>query len=245
MMKMTKKKSSQDKPLALPVLALVHVFTGLGAVCAFFAVLGIYERNWELVFFWLGLALLVDALDGPIARALAVQERLKRFSGERLDLVVDFLNYVFVPVVALRLAGFLPGVFGLMLCGAILLSSLFHFADLDSKTDTNHFVGFPAIWNVVAFYMFALAPSPSWVGLVVIGLIILTFVPVSVVHPVRVKQWRALTLTLTSIGGLTAIGVLWNGLPAPLWAKAVLSGIVAYYIALSLRQALKSTKNTV
>lgn len=236
---------TDKKPKLSPsksVAALVHVFTGLGAVCAFLATLAVIAKSWEQVFFWLAVAFVVDGLDGPMARALDVGERLKRFSGERLDLVVDYLTYVFVPVLALRFADFLPGTFGLVLCCAILLSSLFHFADVDSKSDTNHFVGFPAVWNIVAFYIFAFAPSASWVGIIVIGFVVLTFVPVHVVHPVRVKDWRAATLAVFVTGGLATINVLWTGLPANTALQLVLVAILLYFIILLTRDQLARSR---
>lgn len=232
---MTTGRSTKRNSLATPVAALVHVFTGLGAVCAFLSVLAVFDRAWEQAFVWLAVALIVDGLDGPMARALNVGERLKRFSGERLDLIVDFLTFVFVPILALRLAGFVPGPFGLGLCAAVLLSSLFHFADLDSKSDSYHFVGFPAVWNVVVFYIFALAPGPFWVGTILIALVVLTFVPVPVVHPIRVRQWRGPTLAITAVGAVAAAAALWMGLPAHWSVQVILALVAVYYVAMSVR----------
>ena len=123
--------------------ALVHAFTALGAVCALLAVRAVIAGAWETVFVWLGIALIIDGIDGTFARLAKVSEHLPRFSGERLDLVVDYLTYVFVPALALVQAGYLPGALGLLLAALILLSSLFHFADTQSKSDDNCFVAFP------------------------------------------------------------------------------------------------------
>ena len=120
------------------------------------------------MFAWLGLALLIDGIDGTLARIGKVEERLPRFSGERLDQVIDYITYVFIPVLALTQRGaFDRASAGLALAIAILLSSLFHFSDLGNKSEDHCFVGFPAIWNIVAFYLFALA-LPFWAAALVI-----------------------------------------------------------------------------
>ena len=183
--------------LARLAAAGVHVFTGLGAVCGLFAALAAFDGAWERMFAWLGLALVIDGIDGSFARLTRVEERLPRFSGERLDLVVDYVTYVFVPALALVRAGYIDGPAGLALAAAILLSSLFHFSDLASKADDYSFVGFPAIWNIVAFYVFAFA-MPQWAAYALIGAcVVLTFVPMRWVHPLRVTRLRWLTLAVT------------------------------------------------
>jgi len=125
--------------------ASVHVFTALGAVCGLMAALAAFDGAWERMFIWLGVALVIDAIDGTFARLFQVEQRLPRFSGERLDLVVDYVTYVFVPVPALLQAKYLTGTGGLIIGALILLSSLYHFSDLASKGDDYSFVGFPAI----------------------------------------------------------------------------------------------------
>src|SRR5258708_14958079 len=142
--------------------ALVHLFTALGAVCGLLATRAVFAGAWEQAFVWLGLALIVDGIDGTFARMADVSTKLPRFSGDRLDMVVDYVTYVFVPALALSQAGYLGGeALGVMLASLILLSSLFHFSDTESKSDDHCFVGFPAIWNIVAFYVFAFH-MPVW-----------------------------------------------------------------------------------
>lgn len=212
----------------------VHVFTALGALCALMAALAIGEAAWERVFLWLGIAFVIDGVDGTFARLLDVGRRLPRFSGERLDLVVDFLTYVFIPVLAMRAAGFLSGDTGLLLAAAIVLTSLFHFVDLESKADDHSFVGFPAIWNVVAFYLFAFAaPQPVAAGVVVICAA-LAFVPFKWVHPLRVRALRGVTLTFTLLWAIAAVATLYVGFPALAGLKAVLALVAAYGVGLAL-----------
>ena len=157
-------------PLAYRVAAIaVHVFTALGAVCAFYATIAVFEQRWEAVFAWLGLAFLIDGIDGTFARMVDVERRLPLFSGDRLDIVVDYTTYVFVPALALLQRGYLTGPLGQVLAAALLLSSLYHFADLGNKSDDHCFVGFPAIWNIVAFNIFAFDLSqPATAGVVIV-----------------------------------------------------------------------------
>jgi phosphatidylcholine synthase len=217
----------------------VHLFTALGAVCGLLAALAAFDGAWERMFAWLGLALFIDGIDGSFARLTKVEERLPRFSGERLDLVVDYVTYVFVPALALVHAGFLPGPLGLILAAAILLSSLFHFSDLASKGDDYSFIGFPAVWNLVAFYLFALS-VPQWETYAVVSAcIILTFVPMRWVHPLRVVRLRLITLAVTICWAAAAVATVWAGFPARGVNKIVLVGAAAYLIALTLRRSLK------
>ena len=218
----------------------VHIFTALGAVCGLFAALAAFDGAWERMFAWLGVALFIDGIDGSFARLTRVEERLPRFSGERLDLVIDYVTYVFVPALALVRAGFLAGALGLVLAAAILLSSLFHFSDLASKGDDYSFIGFPAVWNLVAFYLFALA-TPQWATyLVVTACIVLTFVPMRWVHPLRVVRLRLLTLAVTLAWALAAVATVWQGFPARGIELFLLVGAAAYLVGLALHRSLKA-----
>ena len=214
--------------------ASVHLFTALGAVCGLLAALAAFDGAWERMFAWLGIALIIDGIDGSFARLTRVEERLPRFSGERLDLVVDYVTYVFVPALALVRAGYLGGTVGLAFAAAILLSSLYHFSDLASKGEDYSFVGFPAIWNLVAFYIFALS-LPTWVTLAIVAAcVVLTFVPMHWVHPLRVIRLRLLTLAVTLAWAVAAIAAVWHGFPAGLWSSIVLLVAAAYLVGLTM-----------
>lgn len=214
--------------------ALVHLFTALGAVCGLMATLAVLRGAWEETFLWLGLALVIDGADGTLARLADVQRRLPRFSGERLDLVIDYITYVFVPALALLQAGFLRGASGIALAAMILLSSLFHFSDTESKADDYSFVGFPAIWNLVAFHVFAFALSPAGTALLVLACVALTFVPLKWVHPLRTRRLWPLTAVAMGVWTLAATHVLLTGFPAGPWTQAVLLVVVSYGIGLTI-----------
>jgi phosphatidylcholine synthase len=214
--------------------ALVHIFTALGVVCALMATRAVLAGAWEEAFAWLGLALLIDGIDGTFARLADVTVKLPRFSGERLDLVIDYLTYVFVPVLALLQAGYLQGVAGMVLGSLILMSSLFHFADTESKADDYSFVGFPAVWNIVAFYVFALQ-MPVWaVAILVSTCVVLTFVPMRWAHPLRTPALGLVTLAVVVLWCVAAAVTVWSGFPAGTPMQAVLLATAAYGAGLAL-----------
>ena len=215
--------------------ALVHLFTALGAVCALLATRAALADAWEQVFGWLGLALIIDGIDGTFARLADVKTKLPRFSGDRLDLVVDYMTYVFVPALALLQAGYLGGQgWGVVLGSIILLSSLFHFSDTESKTEDHCFVGFPAIWNIVAFYAFAFSMPTAVAVLLVLMCAALTFVPLHWAHPLRTPLLWPITFTLSAAWMLAALGTIWSGFPAGTFAKGILLLAAAYGVGLAL-----------
>jgi phosphatidylcholine synthase len=214
--------------------AAVHVFTALGAVCAFYATFAVFEHRWEAVFAWLGLAFLIDGIDGTFARMVNVEQRLPKVSGERLDMVVDYLTYVFVPALALLERGYLVGPVGHGLAIAILLSSHYHFADLENKSDDHCFVGFPAIWNIVAFYIFAFDMPQPVVAVVVVACVVLTFVRWRWVHPMRVRSLRPVTLGLSVLWLVAALWTIMEGLPASGASAIMFAVALCWGVGLSL-----------
>jgi phosphatidylcholine synthase len=218
--------------------ALVHVFTALGAVCALLATLAVVSGAWEAVFAWLGLAMAIDGVDGTLARKAQVEHRLPRFSGERLDLVIDYMTYVLVPTLALLQAGYLPGAWGLVLAALILLSSLFHFSDTESKAPDYSFVGFPAIWNVVAFYVFAFALPRAATAALVLACVVLTFVPFKWAHPLRTARLRSVTIAAAGLWAIAAITVVAAGFPAGPLTGALLLLVAVYGVGLTAHTAV-------
>lgn len=214
--------------------AAVHVFTASGAVCALYATLAVIDQRWEAMFAWLGLAFLIDGIDGTFARMVDIEERVPSFSGERLDLVVDYVTYVFVPTLALLQRGYLVGPLGQALAAAILLSSLYHFCDLGNKSEDHCFVGFPAIWNIVAFHIFAFDVSQTATGIVVLLCVLLTFVRWRWVHPMRVQALWPVTLGLTFLWLVAALWTVMQGLPASGWAAVVFAVTLVWGVGLSL-----------
>jgi phosphatidylcholine synthase len=186
----------------------VHIFTALGAGIALIAMLEAVREHWASMFGWLGLALIVDAIDGPLARKLDVVRLQPDWSGEVLDLVVDFVTYVFVPAYAITASNLLLPLAAPILGIGIVVSSALYFADRRMKAADNHFRGFPALWNAAAFYLFLLHPSPALATLGVAVLIALTFAPFHVLHPLRVVRLRWLTLWLLAAWAVLAMYTL-------------------------------------
>jgi phosphatidylcholine synthase len=208
----------------------VHIFTALGAGVALIAQLEAVREHWAAMFAWLGLALVIDGLDGPIARRLDVINVQPNWSGEVLDLVVDFVTYVFVPAYAITASGLLLPLAAPLLGVGIVVSSALYFADRRMKAEDNHFRGFPSLWNAAAFYLFLLHLPPIISSLGIAVLIVLTFVPFHVLHPLRVVRLRGLTLSLLVLGSALAIYALANDFDVSAPVTIALCLIGAYVV---------------
>jgi phosphatidylcholine synthase len=208
----------------------VHIFTATGAAFGLLALLAAGRADWPLMFMLLGVALVVDGVDGALARRLDVAGRLPRWSGETLDLVVDFVTYVAVPAYALAVGGLLPQGLAVPLGIAIVITGALYFADRRMKTTDNYFRGFPGVWNVPAFYLFLLRPDP-WIAAATIALLaVLTFVPVPFLHPFRVVRLRALNIALLAVWSVLAfVALIRDMMPGP-WITAALCVIALYFL---------------
>jgi phosphatidylcholine synthase len=208
--------------------------TASGAALGLLALLLAIDGAWEAMFVCLGAAALVDGIDGPLARRLNVAELAPRWSGDTLDLVVDFITYVFVPAYAIGASGLLPDVLALPAACAIVISGALYFADRNMKTADNYFLGFPGVWNVVAFYVFALRPNEWVVALAIVALVALTFAPVKFVHPLRVRDMRSLTLAMLVGWGIFAFVALLQTLEPDLWVRVGLIVTAIYFFGIGL-----------
>ena len=216
---------------------LVHVFTACGAACALLAMLAAARAEWVTMFVWLAVALFIDGVDGTLARRFRVAEILPRWSGDALDLVVDFTTYVFVPAFALATSGLLPDAVGVPLAIAIVVTSALYFADEQMKTADNYFRGFPALWNAVAFHLFVLK-LPPWIAAAAVAvLVVLTFMPLRVLHPFRVPHLRVVNLlALAAWCALGAYALVTALDPGPIVAW-LLVGIGVYFLTVGLATA--------
>ena len=222
--------SSSISPAARAAAFSVHIFTAIGAGVALIALLEAVREHWAAMFGWLGVALVIDALDGPIARRLDVVRVLPNWSGEVLDLVVDFVTYVFLPAYAITASGLLLPLAAPLLGAGIVVSGALYFADRRMKAEDNHFRGFPALWNAVAFYLFLLHLRPGLSSLAVAVLIALTFVPFHVLHPVRVVRLRGLTLSLIGIWAVLSVLTLMSDFNVGTSVTVALCAIAAYVV---------------
>jgi phosphatidylcholine synthase len=214
----------------------VHVLTATGAALALGALIYAVRGQWAAMFLCLGIALIVDGIDGTLARAVKVAEVLPRWSGDVLDLVVDFVTYVFVPAYAIASGGLLPDVLALPAGVVIVITGALYFADRNMKTADNYFRGFPALWNAAAFYLFLLQPTPWLAAAIIVALAALTFVPFKFVHPMRVARLRALTIAALMLWSLLAlIALLANLDPGP-WVAGALAVIGLYFLGIGLTE---------
>ncbi len=214
--------------------AAVHAFTAAGAALGLMALLAASESEWAAAFGWLGAALIVDGADGPMARRLEVKRVLPRFSGEDLDKIIDYLTYVAVPAFMVARGPIVPEGFRLLLAAVIAMTSLYHFSDKHSKTADGYFVGFPAIWNIVVLYCFALAIPPALAASLIATCAILTFVPFRFVHPLRVKRLRPLTLAVMVAWGIAAVAAASGGFPESRAIQLIFILAAIYTVALGL-----------
>jgi phosphatidylcholine synthase len=212
----------------------VHIFTACGAAIALLALILGVGGHWAAMFLCLGLALIVDGIDGPLARAFNVKDVLPRWSGETLDLVVDFTTYVFVPAYAIAASGLLPEVLSIVAGVVVCVTGALYFADRNMKTDDNYFRGFPAVWNFAAFYLYIFNP-PEWLAAAsLIVLAVLTFVPVRFVHPLRVKRLRILNIALMAVWAVLALMAVADNLEPHAPVRWALGAIALYFLAAGL-----------
>ena len=172
----------------------VHLLTATGAVFAMLAMLAAVDEKWSLMFLWLVVAFAVDGVDGPLARHYQVKQHAPQFDGVLLDLIIDYLTYVFIPAYALFKSGLLPGWTGWFAIIVITFASAMYFADTRMKTKDNSFSGFPGCWNMLVLVLFAVEPS-FWISLVLVAILALAmFLPLKFIHPVRTVRWRRISL---------------------------------------------------
>lgn len=212
----------------------VHVFTATGAALALLALILATGGHWAGMFFCLGMALLVDGADGPMARAFDVERLLPRWSGETLDLVVDFATYVFVPAYAISASGLLPQVLAIPAGVIVVVSGALYFADREMKTKDNYFHGFPAVWNLAAFYLYLLEP-PEWAAAAsIVVLAGLSFSPIKFLHPLRVQHWRSFNIALLAAWAILAFVAVVQNLSPRLYVTLPLCLIAIYFFLIGL-----------
>jgi len=212
----------------------VHVFTATGAALALLALILATGGHWSAMFFCLGLALLVDGADGPLARAFNVQNVMSRWSGDTLDLVVDYTTYVFVPAYAIAASGLLPGTLAIPAGILVVISGALYFADREMKTKDNYFRGFPAVWNLAAFYLYLLEP-PEWAAAIAVAVLAaLSFAPIKFLHPLRVQHWRTFNIALLGLWAVLAFVAVVQDLSPGLYVTLPLSLIAVYFFVVGL-----------
>lgn len=213
----------------------VHLYTASGSALALLIVLAAFKGE-AVTALWLGLvALVIDGTDGMLARRMQVKERIPWFDGARLDDIVDYLTYVFAPMLLLWSRGYLPsGIAGTVMATVPLLASSYQFCRVDAKTDDHFFLGFPSYWNIVAFYAVVMDLGPTTVTVILLICSVLVFVPVCYLYPSRTRTLRSTNLALTAVW-LVLYAVLLVQMPDPAgWAVFGSLAYLVYYVAVSI-----------
>jgi phosphatidylcholine synthase len=222
---------------------LVHLYTALGAAVAFFAIVAIQKNFFQEAFWLMGLAVVIDATDGTLARWVHVKDLIPSFDGDRLEDVIDYANYVIVPSLFLLHANLLPPQDALWLATLPLIASAYGFCQKEAKTTDHYFLGFPSYWNIVVFYLYILQ-APQWVNAFTIMILsLLVFVPIRYVYPSRSPRFRGLTNGLGIVWAI-ALFVTIGLLPQPplglIWFSLFFP---IYYITLSFWLAVQRLRD--
>jgi phosphatidylcholine synthase len=213
---------------------LAHLYTASGAVLAFLAAVDIFEHDYRTAFFWLYLQVAVDATDGLLARALRVKERLPWFNGAKLDDVVDYLCYVFIPALFVWRALIVPDSWATPVAAAMLLSSAYGFNRDDAKTEDHFFLGFPSYWNIVVFYLFVARWPAEVNGAILLVLAVLVFVPIRYLYPSRSPVLKMPTIALGVIWAVLMLVMLWQFPAVSRWVFLASLVFPIYYAFASL-----------
>lgn len=222
---------------------LVHLLTATGAVFAMLAMLAAVDLNWSMMFLWLIVAFFVDGIDGPLARKYDTKTNAPMFDGVLLDLIIDYLTYVFIPAFALFKSGLLPGWTGWFAIIIITFTSAMYFADNRMKTKDYSFSGFPGCWNMLILVLFALQPN-FWVILALVAVLSTAmFLPVRFVHPVRTQRWRMVTLPMAVAWTVFAGWAAWVDFHLASWAHYGLMITSFYLLGAGAAQQVMYGKN--
>lgn len=223
----------------------IHMFTASGALAGLMSLVHLFSNDITGTFMWLGIALVIDSIDGPLARKFRISEALPGFDGAILDHVIDYSTYTMIPAVIMYRIGFMPPGWDLMAAGLVVMSSLYCFANKSLKTKDNFFTGFPATWNLVVLAFYILETPPVLNVVIVILCVALTFVPLTFVHPFRVRAFRPVTMPLTFVwAALAVFMVVVRGeqtgmaarVPYAYWGFILAS---VYFVAISIRRSIR------
>ncbi len=222
------------RPLRLAAAWGVHLLTASGAPAGILAILATVRGDIPQAFWWMAYTLVVDAVDGTLARWVGVKTLLSWIDGARLDDCVDYFTYVIVPGCFLLLTGLLPSGLGVAVVAFMAVASAYGFAQTTAKTPDHFFTGFPSYWNVVAFYLYMLDWSPGTNAAVVTAFALGVFVPIRWVYPSRTVTLRPLTVGLGIAWGFVLCWALLDIRRTPRWVIEASLAYPVYYATLSL-----------
>jgi len=213
---------------------LVHGYTASGAVLAFVGAWAVIHGNDRLALAAMFTATIVDATDGVLARAARVKDVLPDVDGARIDDIVDYITFVFLPLMLLEAAGGLPGAAALPVAAVVLLSSMYGFVAPDAKTTDHFFTGFPSYWNIVVLYLLLFRVPPAVNVAILLGLSALVFVRVGWIYPSRTATLQGVTLALAGLWAIALVAIILRWPSPPRWIAIASLVFPVYYIVLSL-----------
>lgn len=211
----------------------VHLITASGAVFGLFALHAISAGNWLPAFWLMGAAVVVDGIDGTLARRFGTKQLAAKVDGAMLDNIVDFLNYVIVPAFFLLESDLLPPLFRMPVAGLIALCSAYQFCQIDAKTEDHFFKGFPSYWNIVVFYLFLWQLQPLYNALILLALCVMVFVPIKYIYPSRMEyltEKQVLRMGMLLLTLLWGVGSTWLLLQYPRPQQQITIFLIAYMI---------------
>ena len=221
----------------------VHLFTATGAVFAMLAMLAAVDEKWDLMFLWLVVAFIVDGIDGPLARKYDVKQFAPQYDGMVLDMIIDYITYIFIPAYALFKSGLLPDWIGWICILVITYTSAMYMVDTRMKTKDNSFSGFPATWNMLVLVIFATEPNFWIILFLVIACAITMFTPLKFIHPVRTERWRFLSLPIALIWTATATYAAWSNFDQSAIVTVLLTITSIYLLGAGIVQELIPQKS--
>lgn len=221
-------------PAARARAFLVHLYTASTMIILLIATAFLLNGDLTAALFTMLLNIVIDATDGFLARRFQVKQHVPEYDGRTMDDVIDYVAYVFLPMVFLLKAELLlaPMIF----FGAFpLIASAFGFARVDAKLDSDgFFVGFPSYWNIVVAYLY-LTGSPPWLNtLIILCLSVLVFVPTRYIYITRFPHHRAAHFAGATLSGVTLLSALLLGGAARLPLVLISLIYPIYYTVYSL-----------
>lgn len=218
----------------------VHLFTATGVLTVFMAILATAEGDFRSAMFWLLAAQLIDGVDGTLARRYRVIEVLPNMKGKHIDFVIDFAGYAIVPAYMIHAAGIMADGWSMAMAFLILLTSAIYYGKEGMISEDYYFIGFPVLWNLVAFVLLFVVDLSHWANVItIVVLAVLQFVPIKVAYPSRTRHWRIPTLTVTAVGIVAGVLLLYFYPEEILILDILVELVLAYFVLFALLATLK------
>ncbi|AHH06317.1 hypothetical protein BCD_0251 [Borrelia crocidurae DOU] len=192
---------------------LVHILTAFGLIVGFYSIIAIINTDYNLLIKLTILGLLIDGIDGTLARKLKIKEVIPTINGELLDNIVDYINYTFIPTIFFYYSNFIQEQYKIIICIGILLASAYQFSQLDAKTSDNYFKGFPSLWNFLIIFNVIFEMNKNTNLIIILSCIAFSFAPIKFIYPSKTKELKYITLPITIITSLLVILIIFIKLP--------------------------------